>query len=368
MITDHSIGTFLIINLQFTFHDGIIGREGWTKEGNARTMLNAAVVGLGWWGRYILNSLLVSDKINLTRAIDINVDIARDLIDKYDVILSDDFQDALDDDDIDFVILATPHSMHEEQVIRVAGAGKHVFCEKPLCLNAASAVRAINACEDAGVQLGIGHERRFEPAMLEIQRMIQAGELGTIMHAESNFSHDKLASVPTGDWRTQAKDAPAAGMTAMGIHLTDAYINLLGPVDELYAQTTKRVLDWEHGDVIGVQLRMKSGVTAYLSAILATPLFIRFQVFGTDAWVEARNPTHPDTPGVTYLTVCKAGDEPETREYAWIDAVRLNFECFAAAINGDAPYINTNEQKLQNVQTLEAICISAAENRPAKVG
>ena len=188
------------------------------------------------------------------------------------------------------------------------------------------------------------------------------------MHAESNFSHDKLASVPTGDWRTQAKDAPAAGMTAMGIHLTDAYINLLGPVDELYAQTAKRILDWEHGDVIGVQLRMKSGATAYLSAILVTPLFLRFQVFGTDAWVEARNSTHPDTPGVTYLTVCKAGEEPETREYAWVDAVRLNFECFATAINGYAPYINTNEQKLQNIQTFEAICISAAENRPVKVG
>ena len=98
------------------------------------------------------------------------------------------------------------------------------------------------------------------------------------------------------------------------------------------------------------------------------PLFLRFQVFGTDAWVEARNSTHPDTPGVTYLTVCKTGEEPETREYAWVDSVRLNIECFAAAINGDTPYINSNEQKLQNIETFEAICISAAENRPLKVG
>ena len=153
----------------------------------------------------------------------------------------------------------------------------------------------------------------------------------------------------------------------MGIHLTDAYINMLGPVEEVYAQTTKRVLNWEHGDVIGVQLRMRSGVTAYLSAILVTPLFLRYQVFGTDAWVEARNPTHPDTPGVTYLTVCRKAEEIETKEFAWIDTVRSNLEAFVDDINGVAPYTNTNEQKLQNIKTFEAICISAIENRPVRI-
>ena len=332
-------------------------------------MLNAAVIGLGWWGRYILNSLSVSEKIKLTWAIDVNIDAAQDLVEKYsDATFSADMQDVLDDVAVNFVILATPHSMHEEQVIRVAAAGKHVFCEKPLCLTGASAARAIEACEDAGVKLGIGHERRFEPAMLETERMVKAGELGTIMHAESNFSHDKLANVPAGDWRTKAKDAPAAGMTGMGIHLTDAYINMFGPVDEVFAMTTQRILDWEHGDVIGVQLRMKSGATAYLNSILATPLFLRYQVFGTDAWVEARNPTHPDTPGVTYLTVCRKGEEPVTQEFAWVDAVRANFEVFADDITRGVPYPNTNEQKLHNIQVFEAICVSALENRPVKIG
>ena len=85
------------------------------------------------------------------------------------------------------------------------------------------------------------------------------------------------------------------------------------------------------------------------------------------AWVEARNPTHPDTPGVTYLTVCRKGKEPITHEFEWIDAVRLNFEAFADDINGIAPYQNTNEQKLQNIKTFEAICISAIQNRPVRV-
>ncbi len=331
-------------------------------------MLNAAVVGLGWWGRYIVNSLAASEKISLIRAVDVDADAARPFAEQHGLALSGDLQDALDDDAVDFVILATPHSMHEEQVVRAASAVKHVFCEKPLCLTAASAERAIAACEHAGVQLGVGHERRFEPALREIHRMIAAGELGTIMHAEANFSHDKQVSVPKTNWRTSAKESPSAGMTGMGIHLTDAYVNMLGPVEEVYAQTSDRVLSWENGDVVSVQLRLASGATAYLSAILATPLFLRFQVFGSEAWVEARNETHPDTPGDTHLTVRRSGAEPETRTFPWIDTVRANFECFADAINGEGAYVFTTDQKRHNIEIFEAICQSARDNRPVKVG
>jgi len=330
-------------------------------------MLNAAIVGLGWWGRYIVNSLTASEKISIIRAVDLNLEAAEPFAEDHGLTISNDLQDALTDAAIDMVILATPHSLHEGQIIQVAGAGKHVFCEKPLCLTADSAKRAIDACQAAGVQLGVGHERRFEPAMLEIERMVKAGDLGLILHAEANFSHDKLAKISADDWRASSKDAPGAGMTGTGIHLSDAYLNMLGPVSEVYAQTAKRVLPMEDGDVTSVQLRMTSGATAYFSAVLATPLYIRFQVFGVDAWVEARNPTHPDTPGDTFLTVCRAGAEPQTRTFAWADAVRANFENFADAINDDGDYAFTTQQKLHNIEIFEAICRSAASNQPVKL-
>jgi predicted dehydrogenase len=330
-------------------------------------MLRAAIVGLGWWGKHIVGSLGESDKIDIIRAVDINAEGMRDFADQNRLMLSGDFQDALDDEAVELVILATPHSLHEDQIVRVAAAEKHVFCEKPLCLTAASAKRAIDACSVAGVQLGIGHERRFEPAMVEIQRMIAADELGTIMHAESNFSHDKLANVPLTDWRTSSAEAPAAGMTGMGIHLTDAYLNMLGPVSEVFAQTAKRVLTWENGDVVSVQLRFESGATGYLSAILVTPLFLRYQVFGSDAWAEARNPTHPDTPGESFLTVCRAGGQPETRRFEWIDSVRANFESFADSITEGTPYAFSSEQKLHNIEIFEAICRSVTGGTPVRV-
>ena len=329
-------------------------------------MVKAAIVGLGWWGKHICKSLQDSGKIDIVLAVDLNADQSKEFAAEMEIPLTADLDDALSSSEVDMMILATPHSLHEEQIIRCARAGKQVFCEKPLCLTSESATRAITACKEAGVRLGIGHERRFEPALVEIKRMADAGELGTIMQVESNFSHDILANVPADDWRANPVDAPAAGMTGMGIHLTDAYLHMFGPVTEVYAQTARRVMSNPSGDVVAVQVRFESGALGYLNAILVTPLYLRYQVFGSEAWVEARNETHPDTKGVTHLTVYKSGGRTETRSYDWIDTVRANYESFADFTTGKGDYIFTDEQKLQNVQVLEAICQSVATNSVIK--
>ena len=321
-------------------------------------MIEAAIVGLGWWGRYIVESLKRSEKIRVVRAIEADPAAARDFAAGHGLSLTGDLRDALDDAAIGAVILATPHSLHEDQVCRAAAAGKHVFCEKPLALSKAGAERSILACEDAGVVLGIGHERRFEPSLMEIARMVEAGELGTIMHVESNFSHDRLAKVDAADWRASTVEAPAAGMTGVGIHLTDAYIGMFGEIAQVYAQSARRVMAAGSGDVLSVEVRFKCGATGSFGAILATPLLVRYQVFGSDAWVEARNTTHPDTSGPIYLTVCRKGGAPRTSTYPWEDTVRANLEAFADAVAGAAPYPISRQEMLHNIAVFEAVLTS----------
>jgi hypothetical protein len=214
------------------------------------------------------------------------------------------------------------------------------------------------------VVLGIGHERRYEAAIGELRRLVRTGALGTLMHAEANFSHDKLANVPESDWRASPSDAPAAGMTAMGVHLTDLYLDLFGPIREVYAATTSRVAYRRTGDVVSVLMRFESGATGYLNAILVTPLYIGLTIFGSEGWAEVRNSTHPDTPGPTTLTVQYRDGRRETQDYEWLDTVREGLETFARAIETGAPYPFTDAQKVGNVAVLEAICRSAATNAP----
>ncbi len=329
-------------------------------------MIRAAVAGLGWWGKHIVRRMRDSDALRAVAAIEANPALAG-FTAEHGLAFTTDLAAVLRDPEINAVILCTPHGLHAEQVLAAAAAGKHVFCEKPLALTRADAERSVAACRKAGVMLGIGHERRYEPAMAEVRRLVRAGTLGTIMHAEANFSHDKLADVPAGDWRTSPRDAPAAGMTAMGIHLTDLFVDLFGPMSEVYAATTSRVAYPDNGDVISVHARFASGATGYLNAILVTPLYLRFTVFGSQAWVEVRNESHPDTPGAIHLVLQHRDGRREAREFAWTDAVRENLEAFARAAEGRGEYPFTDEQKIANIAALEAITRSAATNAPVAV-
>ena len=321
--------------------------------------MKLAIAGFGWWGRHIVTRLKDHNHLDVVLVVEPNEEL-HDEIGSLGLHFTANFEAALSDPAVDAVVLTTPHMFHEEQVVACANSGKDVFCEKPLGITAASARRSADACREAGVILGIGHERRFEPAMQKLKRMIDEGALGTLMHVEAAFSHGKLIGVPSGSWRTSAKDSPGAGMTGMGIHLTDLMIWMFGPVAEVQAQTRQRILDWETGDMVVAQLGFSSGQTGQLQAILATPHFMRFHVFGSKRWVEIRNGTHPDTPGgVTEFIVAESGEAPVSEEIAWSDSVVSNLEAFSSAVSGTSVYPWTDDQLIHNIELYEAIVTSA---------
>ncbi len=321
--------------------------------------LTIAIAGFGWWGQHIAKRLKENERFTVAAIIEPDDARAKDITD-VGLTRLESIDMALEYKSIEALILTTPNVMHEAQVTQIAQAGRHVFCEKPLGLTGDSARRSVAACEKTGVVLGIGHERRFEPALKKVKQMIDDNALGTIMHAESAFSHDKLINVPSGDWRTLKETAPAAAMTGMGIHLTDLYISYFGPVKTVQALTANRVLDWETGDVVTVQLKFEAGMTATLSAILYTPHFIRLHVFGSKASVEVRNDTHPDTPGgIASMVISRTDQQPQVEDFDWTDTVVENLEAFADAVAGVAPYPYTHEQLIENIVVLEAITHSA---------
>jgi predicted dehydrogenase len=95
---------------------------------------NAAIVGLGWWGRHILRQMIGSDIVRIMYAVGSREE-HRAHADKFEVVFTTDFARVLGNASIDFVILATPHAQHARQIEAVARAGKHVFCEKPVGLS-----------------------------------------------------------------------------------------------------------------------------------------------------------------------------------------------------------------------------------------
>jgi predicted dehydrogenase len=131
----------------------------------------------------------------------------------------------------------------------------------------------------------------------------------------------------------------------------------------VHALTASHVIPSESGDVVSALVKFRSGVTGYLNAIMATPFFMCFQVFGSDAWVESRDTARPDGKGVTYLTIRRRFGEPKVLEIESVDAARVNIEAFADAVEGRTPYPFTSDEKLHNIAVLEAIVASARSGK-----
>jgi predicted dehydrogenase len=143
------------------------------QAGSNRRMIQAAIIGLGTWGQNLVRSVQgESSAIRFVAAATRTPEKARDFAAAQGLRMLAGYEAAVQDPGIDAVVLATPHSMHTEQVVQAARAGKHVFCEKPLGLHRDDAERAARACAEAGVTLAVGYNWRYQPALRQIRRLI----------------------------------------------------------------------------------------------------------------------------------------------------------------------------------------------------
>jgi predicted dehydrogenase len=322
-------------------------------------MINAAVIGLGRWGQSLVNAVQgKSARLRFVHGVSKEPALARDFAAKHGFRLSTDLADALGDREVEAVFLATPHSLHVDQVVAVARAGLPVWCEKPLALTRAEAARAVEACRAAGVPLGSGNNKRCFAAMREMQRLVDSGGLGDILHIEGHFSNEHSTRV-AGGWRDDPREAPGAGMTGAGLHVLDTFVNLGGPLRRVDARVYARKPPPDPRDVAAVLAEFASGATALMATVRATPMYWRVTVFGTDGYAEAR--------GEDTLTVAKIGGEPQTQSLAHVDSLKVLIEAFADAVEGRAPFPVSPTQMLDLIAAFEAVIASIERRAPVNV-
>lgn len=324
-------------------------------------MIRVGIVGLGWWGRTLNERLRSSRKLRVTHGMDVSLTNLGREDGLKNMCLLDDYERLLSMEEVDAVIIATPHALHEAQVIKAAQKGKHVFCEKPLCLSAAGARRMVAACHDNGIVLGVGHERRFEVALVALADLIRAGELGEIVHVDCNWSHDGLRNLDSSNWRKDPTHAPAGLLTGLGVHITDWFQDTLGPVTRLTAEANRGSRMGLTDEAISVKLEFETGVTGWLCCLGITPFYFRLVVFGDRGWAEVRQFHNVDVETKAFVDLRLTGQEVERREYPMNDAILANLEAWADSISGGQTYPNTPAQMIHNIEILEAIVTSARE-------
>lgn len=313
-------------------------------------MIDAAIVGLGRWGRTLVEAVQGrSDRLHFTRAVSRNPDRLRDFAGRQRLDLVSELEPVLGDRTIDAVVLATPHSLHCQQIIAVAKAGKAVFCEKPLTLTKAEAAHAIETCRKAGVVLGVGTDKRFFPSLQELLRLVKSGALGRILHFEAHFSNEVAGTF--SEWRYSPEESPAGGMTGTGIHMLDALVALAGPIHRVQALLRCHKSPPDPLDSLSVLLEFASGVSGTLAMVRSTPAYFRLHAFGRDASAEAL--------GRTDLVLRRSGAELQRLSFPPVDSVRANLDAFADAVSGVSPYPIPTSEMLDTVAAFEAIAEAA---------
>ena len=320
-------------------------------------MIRTGIVGLGRWGQRMVSAVTdnsPSDLICYVSAHTRSPEKVTDFCKQRDIVLTPNYETLLQDSSIDAVVLATPHSQHVKQIKQAATAGKHVFVEKPISLELDGVKQAIQACNQAGVILAAGFNRRFLPAYNDICSQLNAGRIGQALHIEGSFSGPFGYSYSSNMWRGTRSENPAGGMGAMGIHVLDAMIHLMGPVKSVQASSIRQVLEAEVDDTTSVLLKFESGATGYLSTLMATAQQFRLQLNGSKGWLAMRDHETLDYKNLE--------GELTTAQYDAVDIERLEQEAFAKTLLKKIEYPVENWEILNGVAAMQAIAASAEKD------
>lgn len=318
--------------------------------------VRAAIIGLGRWGQNLVaaNAANSSSGLLFSHAATRSPKKAGTFCAEHSLRLMSGYEEVLASADVDAVVLATPHSQHADQICMAAKAGKHVFVEKPLALDLCEAEQAVLAARASGIKLCAGFNRRFLPAFQDLQTAIEEGVLGQPLHVEGAFSGSFGYQYTNEMWRGDVSENPAGGMAAMGIHILDAMIALLGPVRRVSAISRHVAVPSQLNDVTSVALDFVSGATGSLSTLMSTGSFWRLHLFGSKGWGQM--------PDQTRLTMSDlAGKQIENR-YDSNDSLALELDAFAHSIRHGAQYPVTHAQALAGVAAMESISISAGRD------
>ena len=329
-------------------------------------MIRAAIVGLGRWGRSLVASVQdKSEDIRFVAAHTRTRAAAEDFCREHGVPLVDSYEQILANPNVDAVVLATPHSLHEGQIMAAAAAGKHIHVEKPITLTRASADAAVAAARKAGVVLAVGYCRRFHPSVVELRRRLRDGRLGTVVSMVAQHTTSTGQFIPPDNWRAAPEEAPGGALTAVGVHALDHMIEFAGRVRDVRC-VTARNLPGPSDDTTTVMLRFDSGATGLIFCSVATATNFSFTLYGSKGLAEISKPNLQTFRFVPTSVEAPTGPvtapADEISEHPSFDILHAELTAFARAIRERTPYPVAIDEVLHGMSVFDAIVESARSN------
>ncbi|MFT0847928.1 Gfo/Idh/MocA family oxidoreductase [Actinomycetaceae bacterium L2_0104] len=214
--------------------------------------VRVALVGAGYAGQShafgYRNASMADDlhgvKVVLDTVVDPNIELAKDVAGKYGFEkYATDMGEVLADPEIDAVSLALPNKLYSTVVPQVLAAGKHVFCEKPLGLDAAEAAAMADQADASGLINAVGFSFRRIPALAQLSKIVAEGVLGEIHSFRAHYYADYAADPRQPlTWRYIMKDSGGGAVADIGAHAIDTVRYVVGDIAEVCAAQLSTVI------------------------------------------------------------------------------------------------------------------------------
>lgn len=260
-------------------------------------MLRVAIMGLGSYGTRVAEAMRDCKRAKLTGVISGTPSKVKDWQKKYNIPEKncynyENFDAIRNNPDIDAVYIITPNALHKEEAIRVAKAGKHVICEKPMSINAADGQQMVDACKKANVKLLIGYRMHLEANTLEIVRMRNEGEFGKVLFFQG-LSGFRIGN--PNQWRLDRKLAGGGAMMDIGIYSINGARYMIGeePIWVTAQETKTDPVKFKEGvdETIMFQLGFPGGAVASCLSAYSMNNLDRFFLNGEKGYAELQPAT-----------------------------------------------------------------------------
>jgi predicted dehydrogenase len=318
-------------------------------------VLRVAIMGLGSYGTRVAEAMQASKKAKLVGVVSGTPSKIKDWQSKFNIPAKncynyENFDRMRNNPDIDAVYIITPNALHHDQAIRVAKAGKHVICEKPMALNAKEGQEMVEACKKANVKLLVGYRMHFEPNTLEIIRMRREGEFGKVLFFQG------LSGFRIGDpnqWRLNKQLAGGGAMMDIGIYSINGARYMVGeePVWVTAQETKTDPVKFKEGvdETIQFQMGFPSGAVASCLSTYSMSHLDRFFLTGEKGFAELQPATgYGPIKGRTHKGEL---DKPHTTH----QTVQMD-EMAAIILEGKKPIVPVDgEEGVKDLKIIDAI-------------
>jgi len=243
--------------------------------------VHLGIIGLGNWSRQIFQAVDHLPDVKITRCYSRYPETREAFASEYDCVPSKQYEQMVEDPQIDGVVVMSSNAAHEKDVTLAASRGKHIFVTKPIATTIAAAKRMIEVCSKNEVVLAVEHQTRREPALRKLKEVLDSGQIGTVRLVEANYSTPNGLKIKEGDWRWAEDECPGGALIQIGIHVIDSVQYLFGPINRVFSWQDGGGLKVEIPGVTATLLEFESGLRGYLGSSYVSSFSHWIKVYGT---------------------------------------------------------------------------------------